>query len=185
MSATAVTSAAVDLIDEQGPSALTLTAVAERSGVSAPSLYKHVRNLAELRDRVAGYVFEEFNERLTKAILGRAGQEALRAIMIAYRQYVLEYPHRYAMLPQSPSADPVLDAAGQRLLEVAMAVLRGYGLTGAEAIRAARCLRAVAHGFASLESVGAFGLPEDLDSTYEQLIDILSVGFVKVIPATA
>ncbi|HEY3749621.1 MAG TPA: WHG domain-containing protein [Pseudonocardiaceae bacterium] len=179
LSAATVTSAAVELVDEYGPAALTLTAVAERSGVSAPSLYKHVRNLAELRDRVAAYILAELNNRLTNAVLGRAGPEALRAILLAYRQYVLDYPHRYAMLPQAPSDDPDLEAAGNRLIEVAIAVLRSYGLTGADTIHAARCMRAVAHGFASLESAGAFGLPEDLNDSYERLIDILALGFAE------
>jgi hypothetical protein len=83
------------------------------------------------------------------------------------------------MLPQAPSDDPDLEAAGNRLIEVAIAVLRSYGLTGADTIHAARCMRAVAHGFASLESAGAFGLPEDLNDSYERLIDILALGFAE------
>ncbi|HEY1569960.1 MAG TPA: TetR/AcrR family transcriptional regulator [Pseudonocardiaceae bacterium] len=177
LSATAVTSAAIDLIDEQGPAALTLAAIAERTGVSAPSLYKHVRNLAELRDRVAGHVMAELNERITTAVLGLAGPDALRALLVEYRRYVLGHPHRYAMLPQAPSNDPVLGPAGQRLVELAFAVLRGYGLSGADAVHAARSIRAVAHGFASLESAGAFELAEDLDTSYERLIESLSAGF--------
>jgi AcrR family transcriptional regulator len=183
LSSAVVTSAAVELVDEYGPAALTLTAVADRYGVSAPSLYKHVRNLAELRDRVAVYVLDELTGRLTRAIMGRSGQEALRAIMKAYRQYVLDHPHRYAMIPQEPAPNPELDTAGTRLLEVVMAVLRGYGLTGAEAIHAARCLRATAHGFASLEAAGSFGLPTDLNVSYDKLVDILSNGFLATTDA--
>lgn len=179
LNAAAVTSAAIDLIDERGPAALTLAAVAERSDVSAPSLYKHVRNLAELRDRVAGYVLDELNDRLTSAVLGLAGPDALRALLFEYRHYVREHPHRYAMLPQAPSKDPVLGPAGRRLVELAMAVLRGYGLTGADAVHAARGIRALAHGFTALESAGAFGLPEDLDVSYARLVDMLSSGLSR------
>jgi AcrR family transcriptional regulator len=176
LSAAAVTSAAIDLVDEHGPSALTLAAVADRSGVSAPSLYKHVSGLAELRDRVAGQVMADLTERLTTAILGLAGPDALRALLFEYRRYVLEHPHRYAMLPQAPSDDPVLGPAGDRLVQLALAVLRGYDLTGADAVHAARAVRAVAHGFASLESAGAFGLPEESDVSYARLVDLLSDG---------
>jgi AcrR family transcriptional regulator len=179
LSAAAVTAAAIDLIDEHGPSALTLAAVADRSGVSAPSLYKHVSGLAELRDRVAGHVMAELTERLTRAVLGLAGPDALRALLFEYRRYVLEHPHRYAMLPQAPSDDPVLGPAGRRLVELAFAVLRGYGLTGADAVHAARGIRAVAHGFAALESAGAFEMAEDLDVSYERLVDALSAGFTR------
>jgi Tetracyclin repressor-like, C-terminal domain len=50
--------------------------------------------------------------------------------------------------------------------------LRGYGLHGAAAIHATRCLRVIVHGFASIESSGGFGLAEDPAETYEQLIQM-------------
>ncbi|HKT00864.1 MAG TPA: TetR-like C-terminal domain-containing protein, partial [Rugosimonospora sp.] len=75
--------------------------------------------------------------------------------------------------PQAPTADPALARAADDLLEVVLAVLRGYGLHGAAAVHAARCIRATAHGFASLQAAGAFGLPEDLDESYGHLVDAL------------
>jgi len=32
--------------------------------------------------------------------------------MVAYRDYALSYPHRYAAIPQHPVSDPELTAAG-------------------------------------------------------------------------
>ena len=58
-----------------------------------------------------------------------------------------------------------------------LAVLRGHGLDGADAVHATRCARALAHGFASLEASGGFGLPEDLDETYERLIRMFLASF--------
>jgi AcrR family transcriptional regulator len=171
-----VTQAALELIDQHGTDQLTLAKVAEHTGVAAPSLYKHVRNLAELRDQVAIRVVGELTERLTTAVMGRGGDQALRAAMWAYRQYVIEHPNRYAAFPQAPPSDPELATAMRRLLEVVLAVLRGYGLEGSAAIHAARCFRATAHGFASLQAAGAFRLPEDLDTTYDHLIGMLTTG---------
>jgi hypothetical protein len=62
---------------------------------------------------------------------------------------------------------------------VVFAALRGYGLTDSETVHAARCLRTVAHGFASLEANGGFGLPEDLDQTYAQLIAVVIDGLPR------
>jgi AcrR family transcriptional regulator len=143
-----VTGVAVGLIDEHGADALTLAAVANRTGVATPSLYKHVHNLAELRDRIAVRVFDELAQRVAAAVLGRSGEDALRAAMWAYRSYVVDHPKRYAAMPQQPPDNPQVAAAANRLLEVTIAVLRGYGLEGSAAIHAARCLRATAHGFA-------------------------------------
>jgi AcrR family transcriptional regulator len=175
-----VTRAAVELIDVGGLQELTLAKVAAHTGVAAPSLYKHVGGLAELRAQVAVRVVGELTDRLAEAVMGRGGDEALRAAMRAYRQYVVEHPNRYAAIPQAPSPDPELAAAAGRLLDVLFAVLRGYGLEGAAAVHAARCLRATAHGFASLQAAGGFQRPEDLDVSYEHLIGMLTAGIAQL-----
>ncbi|KAA2253568.1 TetR family transcriptional regulator [Solihabitans fulvus] len=176
LSQEAVVDAALELVDQDGLDALTLAAVANRTGVATPSLYKHVRNLAALRQLIALRVLDELTERLGAAAMGRSEEDAIRALMLAYRQYAAERPHRYAALPQKPQPDAALAAAGGRLVEVFLAVLRGYGLTDSAAIHATRCVRAAVHGFVALEVAGGFGLPEKLDVTYENLIDMVSGG---------
>jgi AcrR family transcriptional regulator len=176
LSPTAVVDAAVALVDEEGPAALTLAAVAGRTGVATPSLYKHVPSLAELRRLVAVRVFNELGDMLRTAVLGRSGDQALTELALAYRRYATEHPGRYALLPQTPQQDVDLAAAGTRVVEVFLAVLAGYGITGSAAIHTTRALRAAAHGFASLEAAGGFGLPEDLDTSYRRLVSLLVTG---------
>ncbi len=170
LSTAAVVDAALEIVDEQGLDALTLTAVAGRTGVAAPSLYKHVGSLAELRALVGVRVLEELAERFTAAVVGRSGDDAVATLLRTYRGYVQERPARYAAMPHDPLHDSAFAAAGKKLLEVVLAVLRGYDLDDTAAIHATRSLRAVGHGFASLEAAGGFGLPEDLDQTYDHLI---------------
>jgi AcrR family transcriptional regulator len=170
LSTGAVVEVALAVVDEHGLDGLTLAAVAQRAGVATPSLYKHVGGLADLRVLIGARVIEDMADRFTHAVLGLSGDGAVTALMHAYRAYVLDHPHRYAAMPLDPLHDPALAAAGGKLLEVVLAALRGYGLDGPAAIHVTRCLRAVAHGFASLEAGGGFGLPEDLDTTYDQLI---------------
>ncbi|HEX7307954.1 TetR/AcrR family transcriptional regulator [Lentzea sp.] len=165
-----VVDAALELLDEHGAEGLTLAAVAARTGVATPSLYKHVASLGELRGHVGLRVLEQMTDRFTDAILGLSGDEAVRALMHAYRAYVAQYPKRYSVAPMDPLHDDLQRAAGAKLMEVLYAALRGYGLEGSEAVHATRRLRVLAHGFASIESSGGFGLPEGLDETYDQLI---------------
>ena len=165
-----VVDAALELIDEQGVEGLTLAAVAARTGVATPSLYKHVANLAELRGHVGVRVLEEMTGRFTTAVLGLGGDEAVAALMHAYRAYVKERPKRYGAMPMDPLHDELQKGAGLKLMEVMLATLRGYGLEGSDAIHATRRLRVIVHGFASIESNGGFGLPEGLDDTYDQLV---------------
>jgi AcrR family transcriptional regulator len=170
LSPAAVVDAALAVVDEHGVDALTLAAVAQRTGVATPSLYKHIAGLGELRTLLGARVIDDMADDFTKAVLGRSGDDAVTALMHAYRDYVRRHPARYAAMPLDPLHDPALAAAGGKLLEVVLAALRAYGLTGSDAIHATRCLRAVAHGFSSLEAGGGFGLPEDLDQTYDQLV---------------
>ncbi|MGK5556345.1 TetR/AcrR family transcriptional regulator [Actinomadura kijaniata] len=177
-----VVDAAVAIVDDGGPAALTLAAVASRTGVATPSLYKHVRNLAELRRLVTLRVLEELTERLTAATVGRSGDDAVHSLMRAYRSYVADHPGRYGALEQAADPDPRVRAASQRLLDILLAVLRGYGLEGAALIHAARCLRSAVHGFTVLEAAGGFGLPEDLETSYRRLIAMV-VGSLHAWPA--
>jgi WHG domain-containing protein len=117
--------------------------------------------------------------RLQDATLGRSRKAALRAGMLAYRDYVVAHPNRYAALPQGVPDDPELIASAERMLTTVVALLRGYHLTGAAAVHAARCFRAAAHGFASLQAAGAFGLPYDLDASYAQLVDALVISLTE------
>jgi len=56
-------------------------------------------------------------------------------------------------------------------------VLEGYGIEGDDAIDVTRSLRAALHGFVSLEAAGGFGLPADVDRSFDRLIH----GLVKAV----
>ncbi|RPK74811.1 Transcriptional regulator, TetR family [Streptomyces sp. ADI97-07] len=174
LSADAVVALALETVDQAGPAALTLSAVAGRAGVATPSLYKHVRNLAELRDLVSARIMNDMADEAGRAVLGRSADEAIRAFMKAWRDYTLRNPHRYAALLQTP--EPRTAEAGARLLDIIRAALRSYGLTDSAAIHMARCLRAAVHGFAVLETDGAFGLPESLDESHDLLVRMVIAG---------
>jgi AcrR family transcriptional regulator len=167
-----VVDVALALVDEKGLDALSLAAVADRAGVAAPSLYKHVGSLADLRTLMAARIMRQISASFTEVVMGRSRDEAVEALMRAYRAYALANPGRYALVPLDPLHNPPLADAGRELLGVFVAVLRGYGLDDAAATHAIRRLRATVHGFADLEAGGGFGLPEDIETTYDQVIDM-------------
>ena len=174
LSADAVVDVALRLVDEEGPAALTLAAVASRAGVATPSLYKHVRNLAELRGLLSLRVMDELNGQIGGAVLGRSADEAIRALMMAWRDYVRTHPHRYAAVDQSPQ--PMVEQAAEKMVDIMLAALRAYGLENSDAIHAARCLRAAVHGFSVLEVEKGFQLPEKLDESYDLMIHMVITG---------
>jgi AcrR family transcriptional regulator len=171
----AVAAAAAALADEEGLERLTLARVAERLGIRTPSLYNHVAGLAGLRREMAVFGVRELGRRLSRAAIGKTGDEAIEALADAHRAFVGERPGLYAAtLPASrlrEPADPELQAAEQEALEPVLVVLASsYGLEDEEALHATRCLRATVHGFATLEVAGGFGLALDTDESFRRLV---------------
>jgi len=159
------------LADEVGLSQLTLAALAARLGVRQPSLYKHIDGMDGLQRGLAVRAKNELAAILARAAIGRERGDAITAIAHAYRAWAREHPGRYAAAQRAPAADHPDDiAASQAALDVVTAVLAGYQLREDDAIDATRALRSALHGFVTLELDGGFGLPVDIDRSFERLI---------------
>ena len=171
-----VTRLALDVLDESGPESLTLKNVAMRAGVATPSLYKHVQNVDHLKDLMTITVLDEAADEIGAAVMGRSGRDALEAFLTAYRGYARRLPHRWALLEHPTAADPAVAAASTRLVEVAYAVVRGFGLPETELVDAVRTLRAAVIGFITLEQGGGFQIARDLDESYAYLVRTLALG---------
>jgi len=162
---------AAELADESGWEQLTLAAVAARFGVRQPSLYKHVAGLAELRRDVALLGGRELEADLSAAAVGKSGSDALQAMAEAYRTFAKKHPGRYAASVTAPApGDTESEQAAAQLLRTVSAVLAQFELFGDDEIHAIRGLRALMHGFVSLEAAGGFAMPQDLDESYRRLI---------------
>ena len=173
-----VVAQAGDLADRDGYDALSLATLADRLGVKVPSLYKHVASLADLQRRLRLAGLRALDETLRNAAVGRAGAEALLAIGHAYRRYAREHPGHYAagLRAPGPADDAEVAPVATRLVELMLAVVRGYGLEGDSALHAVRGVRAALHGFVALEQAGAFGMPHDVDASFEHLLATLDKG---------
>jgi AcrR family transcriptional regulator len=176
LAADSVVAAAAALADAEGLDALTLARLAGELGVQPPSLYAHVGGLPDLRRRLAARGARDLATALGAAAAGRARGEALAAVATAYRDYARAHPGTYAAAQRAADLDR---ADGEAAVEVVFAVLRGYGLQGDEAVHAARIVRSALHGFAALETGEGFGIPLDLDDTFERLVEVLDAGLTS------
>ncbi|MEU5599163.1 WHG domain-containing protein [Streptomyces sp. NPDC020298] len=170
--------AGADLADEIGFSELTMARLAERLGVRAPSLYKHIAGQDDLHRRIAALAFDEAGVAIGTAIQGRAGRDALAAAAGALRDFVLTHPGRYAAtlgVTLTGPDDPVALAA-KRGIGPFGAVLRGYDIAPQEMTHALRAVRSVFHGFAHLQASGGFQWSADIGESFEYLIDLVDRG---------
>jgi AcrR family transcriptional regulator len=167
---------AVALVDDEGLGALTLAAVAGRAGVAVPSLYKHIGSLAELRAAVALVGVRELVRVSSAATVGLAADDALRAVGHGIRDFARRHPGLYAATQVAPGDDAELAAAAADAVGVMAAVLRGFGLPAERSVDAIRAARSAIHGFVTLEAGGGFGMPDDVDHSFEALLDLLVAG---------
>lgn len=169
---------AEDVADEVGLTHLTLAAIAPRLNVRMPSLYKHVAGIEDLKRLVSIRAKSEMADVLARAAAGKAGTQALTAMFRACRGWADTHPGRYAATVRAPEMDDDDDLqASNAVLEIVLAGLAGYNLRREDAIDAARALRATLHGFITLEQAGGFGLPADVDRSFERLISALAETF--------
>jgi AcrR family transcriptional regulator len=171
----AVVAAAAALADVDGLAQLTLARLAAELGIRAPSLYAHVNGLDDLRVRLGARGARELAASLQIAAAGLARGDALRAVAEAYREYAHAHPGTYTAMQIASDSDE-FEAAGAEVIGLIVAVLRGYGLEGEPAIHAVRAIRSALHGFVSLEREGGFGLPVNVDASYDSLVTMLDAG---------
>lgn len=174
----AVVRAAAKIADDHGWDTLTLARVAKKLRVRPPSLYNHVGGLEDLRRELKILALRDLNATLSRATIGKSRDDAVRGLAAAYRAFVKRHPGTYAatMVAAPPKNDPALEAAAGHIVETILAVLHGYGLDRREGLHAIRALRSTVHGFAALEIAGGFGIPLDVDKSFDWLVTALLAG---------
>ncbi len=169
---------AVELVDVHGYEQLSMASLAHTFGVAVPSLYKHVPSLAWIQRGVAEHGLRELGDAFQQAAAGRFQEEALDHMSRAYREYAKVHPGRYSAIQRAPDpGDTHLQHLSRRVLRPIYDMLETYGRTGDQATHDVRLLRAALHGFVSLEMAGGFGMPLNVEESFDHLIAALDTTF--------
>ncbi|MFE4001360.1 TetR/AcrR family transcriptional regulator [Nocardioides sp. YIM B13467] len=163
----AVIAAAADLTDELGFDAVTVSVLARHLGVRSPTLYSHISGATDLRTAVTAYVLDELADITSTAMAVREGRDLLFAYADAIRDFARRSPGRYdattrQRIPPAPDANPappsVDDAitAGRRNADLALTVVRSYGIAETSETYAVRLMSSLIHGYVTLEVAGSF-----------------------------
>lgn len=151
-----VLTAAMDLLRETGSEeAVSVRAVAQRVGVSAPSIYLHFADKQALLDAVCAEVFEALHVAM-KTASSEADDpwEALRQQGIAYVRFALANPEHYRIVmmrgpSQHDPSDEIASGAFGHLLDGVTTCI-GLGVLEGDPVDLGLKLWAAAHGLASL-----------------------------------
>jgi AcrR family transcriptional regulator len=155
-----IVATARELVEEEGLDGLSMRRLADRLGIRAPSIYKHMSDKQAIENALISTVLEEQGARFAAAVSG--SNDPVGAFASAYRQFARGHPQLYRLVTQrrldrdhlTPGAEertrrPIVDAVGGDL-------------------DLARALWAFAHGMAILELDERFAPDADIDAAWKR-----------------
>lgn len=161
-----IVATAIALLEEGGADAVTMQAVAQREGVQAPSLYKHVQNRRDLIGALVTTSLDELTLRLASVRDDADPQRSIIAQLDEIRRFAHERPRAFALVtgssPDLPRATPDAMAASLRHLMAATTALAGEE----HALDGARLVIGWANGFISMELADALQMGGDIDAAW-------------------
>lgn len=86
---------ASEIADEMGLNQISLKIIAERLHIKTPSLYNHISSLDELLHEIAHKGMKSMNTEMGQAAIGKAGDDAIKALGSAYLKYTVHHPGIY------------------------------------------------------------------------------------------
>ncbi len=155
-----IIAAARELLDEEGVAALSMRRLAERIGIRAPSIYKHLPDKQALENALISDGFDELSAAFDDA--RRGPSDPVRAIAVAYRAFARDHPHLYRLMTERPlDRENLVPGAEER---AAQPMVEAFG--GDVAL--ARAAWAFAHGMTILELNDRFPPDADLEEAWER-----------------
>ncbi|TDC60592.1 TetR/AcrR family transcriptional regulator, partial [Streptomyces hainanensis] len=167
----AVMDAALEAIDESGPTGWSLRALARRAGVSHTAPVHHFGDKAGLLTAVAAEGYRLFADELEAEA---AANGEFREVGVAYVRFAVRHRAHFTVMFRTElyrGDDPELVAARDRAGAVLAAGARGLSsrLPGAEGRALTLAAWSAAHGFASLWLDGALAESRDPEQNPEDI----------------
>lgn len=172
---------AVRLMEEKGTAAFSMRSLAEALNVKTASLYNHVDSMESLLVDVCISALQKQQEMEERAIEGKTGTEAIRALASAYRRFAKENRELYLLiLNTAASCGPALGENARCIVDPFLKALAHTSLTDTEKIHWQRVLRGIVHGFVSQEDAGFFAhLPADVEESFQTAIHCYIDGLMQ------
>ncbi len=150
--------AATELLLETGHAkAVSIRSVAQRVGVTPPSIYLHFRDKDALLDAVCARYFEKLDEEMQRAAIGQTTtMDVLRAQGQAYVRFALQTPELYRIATMSEGSpgrdvDITLNSSAFTHMRATVQTLMDEGIyTDGDATQTALEMWAAAHGVAAM-----------------------------------
>ena len=170
------------MADEKGIAGVTFKELAGKLGIKPPSLYKHFSGgLDELNKELMLYGWRLMDGEITKAVIGKAKDDAVIALCYAYRKFVSEHKGLYEAMQwyNMYLSDEHLQASAGAV-DVMFRALSSYGSKEEQKVHTVRMLRAFLQGFCTIESHGGYGNPVPLNDTFDFSLRTILTGIADM-----
>jgi len=182
--------AARTLLEEVGPTRLSLRAVSERVGVSSTAAYHHYANRTQLIGSLAAQGFRELAAVLVLKDRDSGGVQRLRSACLSYFSFARGNPALYQLMfgPEFADGDmpPELVSAREQAFGELRRIIAGLlkqDVQSAEVRRAALAGWSYTHGLASLVIHGVLDFPEGTSN--ERFVDSTLQGLQQLFRASS
>jgi AcrR family transcriptional regulator len=163
--ATEVVAVARELLEKDGPSALSMRNVAARLGIRAPSLYEHLSDKRALEDAIIAGGLRDQGAYETEQIAG--ADDPLRALVLGYRRWARDHSHLYVLMTCRE-----LDRTRPGVAEAEEEATRPVREVTAKNPAAGALMEAWEHGMVMHELYGRFPPGHDADALWDQGIEV-------------
>jgi len=155
-----IVAAARELLEQEGADALSMRRLADRIGIRAPSIYKHLPDKRALENALISAGFEELAAAFHDAL--RGASEPASAIAFAYRGFARAHPHLYRLMTERPlDRENLVPGAEER---AAQPLVEAFGGD----VDLARAAWAFAHGLTILELNDRFPADADVEAAWQR-----------------
>lgn len=163
------------------PDAMSMRAVADAVGVTAPSIYRHFADKDELLTAVVVEVFEELDAAMLAAGEGITSPlERLHAYGLAYVRFAMAHPEQYRLATMDPCPRPGVDVVLQQgaWMHLAGTVEEciAAGVLAGDPLEVTLDLWAAVHGLAALMIVKPFLPWGDPEQAAERMLAAIARG---------
>lgn len=171
---------ASDIADKNGLNSVSLKTVADKLNIKTPSLYNHIKSLAELLREVAHNGMRVMNERMSKVAIGKTGIEAIQLIFIEYLNYMIEHPGIYETIQWAGwNGTEETSIIFNDYLSLLTILIQSCNLNEDKTTEILNMLTGIIHGYTTLQLKNAFSDPDKVRYELSETIDTLLVGIFQ------
>lgn len=173
---------AAEMADEKGAVDVTFKELAGRLGIKPPSLYKHfIGGLDELNKELMLYGWRLMDGEITKAVIGKAKDDAVIALCYAYRNFVSEHKGLYEVMQwynMYESEEHQQASAGA--VDVMYRALASYELSEEQKVHTVRLIRSFLQGFSTIEVNVGKDYPVPLTDSFDFALKAILNGIANI-----